>query len=351
MGRKGRGQTDAVRNRDGARTTKTEKTERDNHMKTNQKPHSGGSWPGRMARVVVGLTIAWQCQAVEYEITDLGPLDEACGRIPGLTPPGATGAGALCDPNRGTESSNDGRLRNRAARSRPANEWPQLGHLGQGPTTPMDSNAAGTVVGASHSARGSIHAFRWTPDGGMEDLASNFVRSHAVRVNDAEAVIGRFLSAENTYHAFLWTPESGLTDIGSLGGDSSCPTALSESGWVVGWAHSADDASRAFRFKAGGALRDLGDLGGADSCAKAVSEDGTVAGWAETVDGHRHAFLWTATGGMIDLGTLGGATSSATAISEQGAIIGISTTASGDTHACVWTARVGDAGDALAQHE
>jgi probable HAF family extracellular repeat protein len=322
-------------------------------MKTNQEQHSGESWPGRMARVLVGLTIAWQCQAVEYEITDLGPLDEACARMAGSANQGSTsvGVGALCDPNGGAESFNDWRVRNRASMPRPADGWPRLGHLGQGPTTPMDSNAAGTVVGASHSARGSIHAFRWTPEGGMEDLVANAVRSHAVRVNDAEAVIGRFLSAENTYHAFLWTPQSGLTDIGSLGGASSCPTALSQSGWVVGWANSADAASRAFRFKAGGPLLDLGDLGGVDSCAKAVSEDGTVVGWAETVDDHRHAFLWTESEGMIDLGTLGGATSCATDISELGVIIGISTTADGDTHACVWTARVGDAGETLAHRE
>ena len=48
----------------------------------------------------------------------------------------------------------------------------RLGNLGEGPTTPMDVNSAGTVVGASHGPRGRIHAFRWTVENGMEDLTA-----------------------------------------------------------------------------------------------------------------------------------------------------------------------------------
>lgn len=68
---------------------------------------------------------------------------------------------------------------------------------------------------------------------------------------------------------------------------------------------------------------DLGTLGGQRSYASAISDRDVVIGWSETAEGATHAFRWSAAEGMIDLGTLpGDPYSRAVAILEGGVLGG-----------------------------
>jgi len=82
---------------------------------------------------------------------------------------------------------------------------------------------------------------------------------------------------------------------------------------------------------------DLGTLGGTSSTPAAVNESGDIVGWSEVAVGSvmRHAFLWTPTTGMMDLGQ---DTSFATAINNLGHVAGGALY--GDpfgTHPFLWT--------------
>jgi probable HAF family extracellular repeat protein len=66
---------------------------------------------------------------------------------------------------------------------------------------------------------------------------------------------------------------------------------------------------------------DLGTLGGSSSIPAAINESGHVVGWSQVAVGSvmTHAFLWTPTTGMMDLGQ---GTSFATAINNRGHVGG-----------------------------
>jgi probable HAF family extracellular repeat protein len=69
-------------------------------------------------------------------------------------------------------------------------------------------NARGQVVGSSAIAGGAIHAFSWTPAGGMADLGTLGGTVSAARaVNARGQVVGSSTSARGAdLHAVLWSP-------------------------------------------------------------------------------------------------------------------------------------------------
>lgn len=170
-----------------------------------------------------------------------------------------------------------------------------------------------------------------------------------------------------------------VTDLGTLGGPSSIPFAINESGVVVGESHvTAGDSTLAFIWD--GQMTSLGQLPAyTQSAAFGVNDAGLIAGVAYNLgDLDSHAVNWTLSqptelgaftaraindsgevagstivdlGGMdyvsraarwtggapVTLGTLGGETSEALAISNSGWIVGNSTTGvSTPPHAFVW---------------
>jgi probable extracellular repeat, HAF family len=147
---------------------------------------------------------------------------------------------------------------------------------------------------------------------------------------DGAVVVGWSYNADWQRRAFRWTVDGGMQDLGTLGGDESEAWGVSADGAVVvGWAENAAGRGRAFRWTVDGGMQDLGTLGGDRSVARGVSADGAVVvGWALNADWQWRAFRWTASGGMEDLNTTyaslltnGSVLSVASAISPDGRYI------------------------------
>src|SRR5436309_1644122 len=98
-------------------------------------------------------------------------------------------------------------------------------------------DAAGQVVGFSHTVAGADHTFLWDAVNGMKDLGTLGVTySYAHGINAAGQVVGGAYTASGHYRAFLWDAVNGMKDLGTLGGKNSSATGINAAGQVVGWA-------------------------------------------------------------------------------------------------------------------
>ena len=131
--------------------------------------------------------------------------------------------------------------------------------------------------------------------------------SIAYGVNDAGTVVGASDTDEGALHAFVW--EDGvMTDLGTLGGDVSSAFSINSAGVIVGRARNTGGVDRAVKWEkdAGGVYQidDLGTFTGSGfGWATRINNAGQITGYATAQTGAYHAFLWTA-GSMADLGTL-----------------------------------------------
>jgi hypothetical protein len=129
-------------------------------------------------------------------------------------------------------------------------------------------------------------------------------------------------------HAFRWTPALGMQDLGAMmpGGSSDARAASADGSIVVGGAFVAPGVQQAFRWTLSNAATGAGSfasLGAATQMALAVSGDGSVV---VGKGANNQGFRWTAAGGVQDLGTLPGlAQAQATGVSDDGqVVVGIS---------------------------
>jgi probable HAF family extracellular repeat protein len=161
-------------------------------------------------------------------------------------------------------------------------------------------------------------------------------------INNFGAVVGCGRIPSEDTHAFLFTTTGGLVDLKTLGGRTSCATAINDSGLITGYATSSDFPNyrqRAFLHSDQTGMRELPSLGG-DSGGAAINNLGQVAGFSLTDIPNpqnggtflSHAFVYDAAG-IRDIFTLGGPNSGATAINARGQATGTSDTAAGPSHA------------------
>jgi probable HAF family extracellular repeat protein len=130
--------------------------------------------------------------------------------------------------------------------------------------------------------------------------------------SQASVAVGAAVKGSNafgpTFHAFRWTPDGGLQDLGLTTGSESIATAISgDSSVVVGEARDANGFWRAFRWTASTGMVDIGTLGGPESAAFAVNKDGSVIVGTSLTSGStasNHCFIWTTSRGMQDLLTV-----------------------------------------------
>lgn len=222
-----------------------------------------------------------------------------------------------------------------------------LGTLGGHTSYGFDvSDSGNVVVGRSYvSLVGSvIRGFRWTASSGMQSLGTlggGECSAFAVSA-DGSSIVGsaQTTNSSSPTHACIWHETLGLIDLGA-------PTNNS---WSEGYCISSNNSivagiatfSSVFEHAAiwNQGWVDLGTLGGNDSYASGISEDGSVViGSSRTSDGYIHAFRWTATTGLQDLGVLAsGFNSQAFGVSADGnIIIGWAQNEFGQDRAVRWT--------------
>jgi len=275
-----------------------------------------------------------------------------------------------------------------------------LGTFGGEASAALAINAGGAVVGWAETAGGDPHAFWWTAEDGLVDLAPEAARARAFAVNDAGRAVfvvdddgvemwlrgedgatsalgevadfdataflnaagdvaffgasgGRFVAADGTA-SDVTAPSGTVSSVDGLGASGDVFGSFDPEGGAVahGFVWRADTA------------RDLGEVavvavdasGGAlvqdDDAVRYVAQDGTEtditdgtavamsdAGVAIGVGAATgRAFVWSAAAGLVDFGTLGGAASEPVAVNAGGAVVGVSDTLVGPRHAFLWDA-------------
>jgi len=108
-------------------------------------------------------------------------------------------------------------------------------------------------------------------------------------INNSGEIVGYGDLADGTIHAFRWSPADGLQDI-APGGHHSFAYGINDSGDIVGdWYDEVAYQTHAFLLPRGGVP---GDVTPAVLVVKAILNDGRMAGFAFTQEGPRqiHAF-------------------------------------------------------------
>jgi len=235
-----------------------------------------------------------------------------------------------------------------APRPASAQEVTDLGTLGGTQAAAQDITPDGTIlVGWSRNADNHTLGFRWTADGGMEDLGrpGNLSGNITGTSDDATALSVNAGGGDGNY---LWTEAGEWQSLPNYGGDGSMSGGISNDGsTVVGqsrvgngsqdarafvWtaaemvrlhdsysiAHDvSDDASLVVGTAMSGAVRPAiweqvgGDWtltllphvdGGTGGQAYGVAPDGSVVVGTNNVAGGAEGFFWTPDGGTVSLG-------------------------------------------------
>jgi probable HAF family extracellular repeat protein len=220
-----------------------------------------------------------------------------------------------------------------------------LGSLGGTFAAALRINAGGVVVGASTTATGEQHAFRWTQATGMVDLGTlpGATGSFAWGINSQGDVAGEADLPSGDTRAVLWTADGKITDLGTLGGPSALAFAVNNGGEVIGFSSLATGGpTHAFVWTAQGGMVDIGTFNGTNTRLRTINNAGTAAGSGNLASGgHAHAVLWQPSTGFQDLGTLGNDPSFAATINDLGVVVGFSATADVCCHAFRWTQATG----------
>jgi probable HAF family extracellular repeat protein len=128
--------------------------------------------------------------------------------------------------------------------------------------------------------------------------------------------------------AFKWTADGGLEEIPFLPGTASAfAKGVNDNGQIVGEARAVEGVRHAFIYTVGRGIRELPAPEGASGAeAKAINNNGQVGGSAFFADGTQHLMVWTVSGTKIegfDRGTPTGWTHANTeAINGNGTIVG-----------------------------
>ena len=117
-----------------------------------------------------------------------------------------------------------------------------------------------------------------------------------------------------------------VIDLGTLGGTSSEPLGINNSGQIVGYATTPSNVAThaALWTNSTSPAIDLGTLpGGGYSIASGINASGQIVGQSSNILTNYHAVSWTNRfTTAIDLGTLGGSIGAAGGVNDSGQIVG-----------------------------
>ncbi len=206
----------------------------------------------------------------------------------------------------------------------------ELGTLGGNEQFGTGINESNVAVGIAKDENDDWQAFRWTFEGGIEqldDFGGNDAR--ALGINDLGAICGSAnLPDDDEFLAVIWDPEGNITALPTLEDGRSLAFGINNMGEVAGMSTTTEGNERAVMWTADGEIVALGTLG-IRSQSNGINNRGEVVGFFVDENGSTRAFLWTFRDGMQDIGTLGGNAAEANAIDDLGRICGRSNTSQG----------------------
>ncbi len=174
-----------------------------------------------------------------------------------------------------------------------------VGASGQCATTGLPPAAVNNTI--------STHAVMWDRDGTVTDLGNLGGASNiAGNINNRGEVVGTAQAPDGTIHAFRWTKQTGMQDYGAFPGAFAtvpgCCHTLNERGEIVGFAILANGDQRALLWQ-DAQPKDLNDFVTAPSpfvqllAANSINDAGEIIGMGVTETGEVHAFLAVPTKG------------------------------------------------------
>jgi len=282
------------------------------------------------------LTATELCNAVTYEIIDLGTLgvDQYVDAV------------AINDNDQivGFASINTVHYKNACLFDSSGNgNNTNLGTLGGAHSWARSNNHFNQIVGYARNASGYMRACIFDATGNSNNIDLGTLggeESWAYGINDYGQVVGFAVSEDGgtNYRACLFDVSGAGNNIelGTTAGyPSSYAYAINNYGMIVG--RSGYDAC-IFDQSGNGNNIPLGTLGGYQAEAYAVNNSGVIVGYSRDSKGNIHACVFDQTSSMnnVDLGTLGGYESKANAVNDYGHIVGYSLTASRRRRACLF---------------
>ncbi len=200
----------------------------------------------------------------------------------------------------------------------------------------FDIDANALVVVGEVTVAGAVHAFRWQPVSGYQDLhPPGYLSSHANAISPNGGMTGWAKTAAGDDHAVMWSPTAVFTDLGTLpGGTTSQGYDINSAGAVVGQSDKLGGNVVAI-------VRNFplpmqsGPF--ANSAGSGVSDMGRMVGWAP-LGGARRAATKRSTTAFLFLPTLGATMlSDAREVNLCGHAVGSTTFVNGVVHATRWT--------------
>ena len=150
-------------------------------------------------------------------------------------------------------------VRAQSARAYSVEELPSFGG---GDLVGLSMNNYGDIAGYGYLTDGSIHAFRWTETGGLEDLGANGGwLSQAIGINDNGDIVGVYLDANNNAHGFIAPIGGGMRDLRTSDRQIARVNSITNDGQMTGQLYSFTPPLQvhALRTLSPGTLKDLGN--------------------------------------------------------------------------------------------